>query len=64
VADGAYGAHEPPLITHELDGLDQVDEIAVLDRGRVAERGTHAELVRSGGTYHRLRQAEHPGRPT
>jgi thiol reductant ABC exporter CydC subunit len=51
------------LITHELDGLDQVDEIVVLDHGRVAERGTHAELVRSGGTYHRLWQAEHPGRP-
>jgi ABC-type multidrug transport system fused ATPase/permease subunit len=51
------------LITHELDGLDQVDEIVVLDHGRVAERGTHAELVRSGGAYHRLWQAGHPGRP-
>ena len=30
------------LITHELDGLDQVDEIIVLDHGRVAQRGrTH-----------------------
>src|SRR5712692_10463645 len=28
------------LITHDLDGLDQVDEIIVLDHGRVAERGT------------------------
>jgi ATP-binding cassette, subfamily C, bacterial CydC len=51
------------LITHELDGLDQVDEIVVLDHGRVAERGTHAELVRSGGAYHRLWQAAHPERP-
>ena len=42
------------LITHDLDGLDQVDEIVVLDHGRVAERGTHAELVRSGGAYQRL----------
>ncbi len=29
------------LITHDLDGLDQVDEIVVLDHGRVAERGGH-----------------------
>jgi ATP-binding cassette, subfamily C, bacterial CydC len=45
------------LITHDLDGLDQVDEIVVLDHGRVAERGTHAELVRSGGAYQRLWEA-------
>jgi len=45
------------LITHELDGLDQVDEIVVLDRGRVAERGTHAELIAAGGLYRRMRQA-------
>jgi thiol reductant ABC exporter CydC subunit len=45
------------LITHDLDGLDQVDEIVVLDHGRVAERGTHAELIRSGGAYQRLWEA-------
>jgi len=42
------------LITHDLDGLDQVDEIIVLDHGRVAERGTHAELLRSGGLYRQM----------
>jgi thiol reductant ABC exporter CydC subunit len=46
------------LITHDLEGLDQVDEIVVLDHGRVAERGTHAELARSGGTYQRLWEAQ------
>ena len=45
------------LITHDLDGLDQVDEIVVLDHGRVAERGTHFQLSRSGGAYQRLWQA-------
>jgi ATP-binding cassette, subfamily C, bacterial CydC len=45
------------LITHDLAGLDQVDEIVVLDRGRVAERGRHAELIRSGGVYQRLWEA-------
>jgi ATP-binding cassette, subfamily C, bacterial CydC len=44
------------LITHEPDGLDQVDEIIVLDRGQVAERGTHAELMRAGGRYRQLRE--------
>jgi thiol reductant ABC exporter CydC subunit len=42
------------LITHELDGLDQVDEIVVLDHGRIAERGTHRQLSRAGGCYQRL----------
>ncbi len=39
------------LITHELDGLDQVDEIVVLRNGKVGERGSHAELIRAGGWY-------------
>jgi ATP-binding cassette subfamily C protein CydC len=45
------------LITHDLEGLDQVDEIVVLDHGRVTERGTHARLIRSGGVYRRLWEA-------
>jgi ATP-binding cassette, subfamily C, bacterial CydC len=36
------------LITHDLDGLDQVDQIIVLRQGRVIQRGSHAELTRSG----------------
>ena len=42
------------LITHDLAGLDQVDEIIVLDRGRVIERGTHRELAAGGGLYQRM----------
>jgi ABC-type transport system involved in cytochrome bd biosynthesis fused ATPase/permease subunit len=45
------------LITHDLAGLDQVDEVVVLEHGRVAERGTHAQLIRAGGTYQRLWEA-------
>jgi ATP-binding cassette, subfamily C, bacterial CydC len=43
------------LITHELEGLEQVDEIIVLDNGKVTERGTHAELWQAGGRYRQLR---------
>ena len=44
------------LITHDLDGLEQVDEIVVLEHGQVAERGTHDQLTRSQGSYRRMRE--------
>jgi len=37
------------LITHDLDGLDQVDQIIVLGQGKVIQRGSYAELIRLGG---------------
>ena len=43
--------HSTLLITHRLTGLEQVDEIVVLDAGRVVERGTHADLLAAGGRY-------------
>jgi ABC-type transport system involved in cytochrome bd biosynthesis fused ATPase/permease subunit len=42
------------LITHGAEGLEEMDEIVVLDRGRVAERGTHAALLAAGGGYTRF----------
>ena len=41
------------LITHRVCGLEGMDETLVLDRGRVAERGTHTELLEAGGWYAR-----------
>ncbi len=41
-------------VTHNLVGLEAMDEIVVLYKGEVAERGTHANLLARGGLYRRL----------
>jgi ATP-binding cassette subfamily C protein CydCD len=41
------------MITHRLVGMDAMDEILVLDKGVVIERGTHQELLAAGGAYSR-----------
>ena len=42
------------LITHRLVGLERVDEILVMQDGRIVERGRHAELLDYKGLYRRL----------
>jgi ATP-binding cassette subfamily C protein CydC len=39
------------LVTHRLRGLADMDEVVVLDAGRVAQRGRHADLVECPGWY-------------
>ncbi|GMP07262.1 ABCB family ABC transporter ATP-binding protein/permease [Bradyrhizobium sp. TM239] len=50
------------VIAHRLSTIVGADEIIVLDQGRIAERGTHAQLLAHGGLYasmwNRQREAE------
>ncbi len=42
------------LISHRVAAIKDADQIIVLDEGKVAERGTHAELIARGGIYSEL----------
>lgn len=53
IIDGLRGA-SLLLITHRLVGMPAMDEILVLEQGRVIERGTHRELLARQGRYRRM----------
>ena len=42
------------LIAHRITTLMNADQILVLDRGRVAQLGTHQQLIRQEGIYKRI----------
>ncbi|WP_329148973.1 thiol reductant ABC exporter subunit CydD [Streptomyces sp. NBC_01456] len=46
------------LITHRLTGLDAVDEVLVLDRGRIVQSGSPAALAGADGPYRRMWERE------
>ena len=46
------------VIAHRLCTIQRASQIAVLDRGKVVETGTHAQLVEAGGLYQRLWQTQ------
>jgi len=49
------------IIAHRLSSVVHADEIVVLEAGRIAERGAHASLLRQGGRYAKLWEAQQLG---
>ncbi|MGA7200160.1 MAG: ABC transporter ATP-binding protein [Roseiarcus sp.] len=48
------------VIAHRLSTVAQADEICVIDRGRIVERGRHGELLAQGRTYSHIAQTQFP----
>jgi ATP-binding cassette subfamily B protein len=46
------------LVSHRLSTIQDADRIVVLDQGRVAESGTHEELLAKGGLYAALAERQ------
>jgi ATP-binding cassette subfamily B protein len=49
------------VVAHRLSTVARMDQLVVLDRGQIAEEGTHQELLSFGGTYARLWQHQSGG---
>ncbi len=49
------------VIAHRLSTIRNADQVLVLCRGRIIERGTHAELLERGGFYYKLYASQFEG---
>ena len=53
-----FGKASVILISHRITTLSAADKIIVLDRGRIAEEGTHETLKNAGGIYQKIYEAQ------
>jgi len=46
------------IIAHRISAIIEADEIIVLDKGQIVERGTHLELIEKGGIYYEIYKSQ------
>ena len=60
-----FGKATVILISHRITTLSAADQIVVLDKGRIAESGTHEQLKAAGGIYQKIYESQtDPGEVT
>lgn len=55
------GTRTTIVIAHRLSTVREADQIVVLDKGQIAEVGSHQQLLSQGGIYHRLHSLQETG---
>ncbi|KAL2818011.1 ATP-binding cassette multidrug transport protein [Aspergillus granulosus] len=60
--DNVSASRTTIVIAHKLSTIKKADQIVVLSKGLIIEKGTHDELNKAGGTYHRLIKAQDLGK--